>query len=100
LEHHYPKIFSSVLGNLKNLTLPSVQSVQNVLQTIAQELFRHDITWARIAAFYAAVGALAVDCVRIGHAEYITSLIETFATFVDRDLASWIAQQGGWVSVF
>ena len=99
LERSYPKIYSSVINNLNIQTFPSVNSVQSILQLISQELFRNDISWARIAALYTIVGALAVDCVQIGHPEYIMNIIETFTSFVDRDLASWIIQQGGWVSI-
>ena len=99
LERSYPNIYSSVIQNLNIQTFPSANSVQSILQLIAQELFRNDISWARIAALYTIVGALAVDCVQIGHSEYIMNIIETFTSFVDRDLASWIIQQGGWVSM-
>jgi hypothetical protein len=89
LERSYPKLYTSVFNNINSQSLKSASGVQTVLQTMAQELFRNDITWPRIAAFFAVAGALSVDCVRIGHPEYIMSIIETFTTFIDRDIAGY-----------
>ena len=37
-------------------------------------------------------------CLRqLGHPEYIMTIVNALALFVERDLAQWIAQQGGWV---
>ncbi|XP_054159346.1 bcl-2-related ovarian killer protein homolog A-like [Oppia nitens] len=96
LETNYPKLYNSVLNNITSHPLKSVNEIQSILQIISQELFRNDITWARIAALFAITGALAVDCVQVGHPEYILPIIDTFTAFVDRDIAGWIAQQGGW----
>ncbi|CAG2105483.1 unnamed protein product, partial [Medioppia subpectinata] len=96
LERSYPKLFSSVLNNITTNSFKSVNEIQSILQLISQELFRNDITWARIAALYAITGALAVDSVQVGHPEYIMPIIDTFTAFIDRDIAGWIAQQGGW----
>lgn len=41
---------------------------------------------------------MAVDCVRSGHPEYIYSIVEAMATSIENDLATWIAENGGWVS--
>ncbi|KAL3217687.1 hypothetical protein MRX96_032120 [Rhipicephalus microplus] len=41
-------------------------------------------------------GGLAVDCVKLGHPEYVLGLVQALGLFVERDLATWISQQGGW----
>lgn len=97
LERSHPKLYHSVLGNVGLCSLSSPGSVDNLLQTLARELFRNDISWGRIVALFAVTGALASDCVRVGHPEYVLTLVESLGTFVDRDLATWITQQGGWV---
>lgn len=97
LERGHPKLYHSVLGNVGLHTLSNQSSVDNLLQNVAREIFRHDITWGRIVSLFAVTGALASDCVRLGHPEYVLTLVESLGTFVDRDLASWIVQQGGWV---
>lgn len=99
LERSYPKLYSSVLKNISSQSLKSVNGVQSVIQLISQELFRNDITWARIAALYAIAGALAVDCVQIGRPEYIMPIIDSISSFIDRDIAGWLANQGGWDSL-
>lgn len=90
LERTYPKLFSSVVNNISSHSFKTVTEYQSVLQLISQELFRNDITWARIAALYAITGALAVDSVQSGHPEHIIPIIDTLTAFVDRDIAGLI----------
>ena len=45
------------------------------------------------------MSAVAVDCVRQGHPEYLYGLVEAAGLVIERDVANWIANQGGWVSV-
>ncbi len=40
-----------------------------------------------------------MDCVRQGHPEYLYGLVEAAGLVIERDVATWIANQGGWVSV-
>ena len=80
------------------MTITSEKSVRNVLSSIARDLFRSDISWGKIASLYCVAGGLAVDCVRQGHPEYLFGLVETMGMVVERDVANWMAQQGGWVS--
>ena len=85
------------------VTLTNEKSVRGVLSSIGQDLLdtrRHgDLTWAKIISLYCVAGGLAVDCVRSGHPEYLVTLIDATALVVERDAATWIAQQGGWVSL-
>ena len=90
LERTYPKLFGSVVNNIRSHSFKTINEYQSVLQVISQELFRNDITWARIAALYAITGALAVDSVQSGHPEYIIPIIDTLTAFVDRDIAGLI----------
>ena len=39
-----------------------------------------------------------MDCVRQGHPEYLYGLVEAAGLVIERDVANWIANQGGWVS--
>lgn len=72
--------------------------MHNVFAAVAEEIFRGDVTWGRIVALFAMTGALAMDCVKGGHPEYVLGLVQRMGIFVERDLAPWICQQGGWVS--
>lgn len=74
----------------------SCRNLLNVQKTICQELTRSEITWCSIAALFAIFGAMSLDCLRLGQPEYVCPLLEGFLDFVERDLAWWISQQGGW----
>ena len=80
------------------VTITNEKSIRGVLSSIAQELLKTDITWGKIVSLYCVAGGLAVDCVHQGHPEYLFGLIEAMGLVVERDAATWIAQQGGWVS--
>lgn len=97
LENSHPKLFQSVASNLGLHNLPSEAAVHNVFAAVAEEIFRNDVTWGRIVALFAMTGALAMDCVKGGHPEYVIGLVQKMGMFVERDLAPWICQQGGWV---
>lgn len=96
LERIHPKLFQSVASNLGLHTLPTESVVHNVFTSVAEEIFRTDITWGRIVALFAMTGALAMDCVKGGHPEFVLGLVQKMGIFVERDLAPWICQQGGW----
>ena len=81
------------------MTITNEKSIRGVLSSIAQELLKTDITWGKIISLYCVAGGLAVDCVHHGHPEYLFGLIEAMGLVVERDAATWIAQQGGWVSL-
>lgn len=99
LENSHPKLFQSVATNLGLHNLPSEAVVHNMFAAVAEEIFRSDVTWGRIVALFAMTGALAMDCVKGGHPEYVLGLVQRMGIFVERDLAPWICQQGGWVSL-
>ncbi len=79
------------------VTITSEKSVRNVLSSVAGELFKSDISWGKVVSLYCVAGGLGVDCVRQGHPEYLFGLVETMGLVVERDVATWMAQQGGWV---
>lgn len=76
----------------------SLESLLDVQTTICQELTRTEISWDRIAALFSLFGAMSVDCVRLGAPEHVGPILDGFIGFVERDLAYWISQQGGWES--
>ncbi|KAG8190676.1 hypothetical protein JTE90_001285 [Oedothorax gibbosus] len=100
LETSHPKLFSSVASNIGLHSLPSEAAVHNVFEGVAEEMFRSSVTWGRVVALFAMTGALAMDCVKAGRPEYVLGLVQRMGILVERDLAPWICQQGGWVSVF
>ncbi|CAL1262296.1 unnamed protein product, partial [Larinioides sclopetarius] len=99
LENLHPKLFQSVASNLGLHNLPSEAAVHNVFAAVAEEIFRGDVSWGRIVALFAMTGALAMDCVKGGHPEYVLGLVQRMGIFVERDVAAWICQQGGWATL-
>lgn len=76
----------------------SLDSLLEVQKTICQEMTRTDISWDRICALFSLFGAMSLDCVRLGTPEHVGPILDGFIGFVERDLAYWISQQGGWES--
>lgn len=76
----------------------SLESLLDVQRTICQEMTRSEISWCRISALFSLFGAMSLDCVRIGAPENVGPIADGFVDFVERDLALWISQQGGWES--
>lgn len=38
-----------------------------------------------------------MDCVRQGHTEYLTQLVDGIAAVIEDELVAWINENGGWV---
>jgi len=98
LERMHPKLYSGVAKQV-SVTITSEKSVRNVLSSIARELFKADISWCKIVSLYCTAGGLAVDCVRQGHPEYLFGIVDTMGLVVERDISTWMAQQGGWTAL-
>ena len=79
------------------VTITNEKSVSTVLSSIGRNLLKTDVTWGKIASLYCVAGGLAIDCVQQGHPEYLYGIVETMGFVIERDAATWIAQQGGWV---
>ena len=98
LERKYPKLYAGSCRQM-GLTVVTEKMIAKTLSNMALHIFKKDITWFKVASFYNLVSAAAVDCVRQGHPEYIYGLVEAAGLVIERDVATWIANQGGWVSV-
>ena len=98
LERLHSKLYTGICRQVA-VTLTSEKAVRNVLSSVARELFKTDITWGKIVSLYCVAGGLAVDSVRVGHPEYLFGLVETMGLVIERDVATWMAQQGGWVRI-
>ncbi|XP_014248027.1 bcl-2-related ovarian killer protein-like isoform X2 [Cimex lectularius] len=99
LERLHPKVYTNVgrqISTLPGGAAASEKALASGLAAVAKELCQGPITWATVVSLYAIAGGLAVDCVRGGHPEYMTSLVEAMSVAVEEELASWIADNGGW----
>ncbi|XP_076322177.1 bcl-2-related ovarian killer protein homolog B-like isoform X2 [Tachypleus tridentatus] len=97
LERQNPHLFRSVMDCVGVQSLDSETSVLNLFQAVSDEILRQGISWGRIVALYCVAGGLALDCVRLGHPEYVLNLVQGMGSVIEGDVAAWIVYQGGWI---
>lgn len=122
----HPSLYSGVSRQISRSTggeLQAPESAAVLLSAVARDLFRNDITWGKVSArtfclltnvfgeesnlvavsqvvsMFSITAGLAVDCVRQGHPEFLPKLIEGVADVIEDELATWINENGGWVSL-
>lgn len=98
LERMHPSLYTGVCRQV-SVTITNEKSVSTVLSSVARNLLKTDVTWGKIASLYCVAGGLAIDCVQQGHPEYLYGIVETMGLVIERDAATWIAQQGGWAAL-
>lgn len=99
LKDRKPEFYGDTIYELIGIDkFSSVQDLLDVQMTICQEMTRSEISWCRIIALFSLFGAISLDCVRLGTPEHVGPILDGFIEFVERDLALWISQQGGWES--
>ncbi|XP_013785930.1 bcl-2-related ovarian killer protein homolog B-like [Limulus polyphemus] len=96
LERQNPRLFQSVINSVGLKSLPDESAVVHLFQKVADEIIRSEISWGRIVALYCVAGAIALDCVRLGHPEFVLGLMRGMGSVIEGDGAAWIVQQGGW----
>ncbi|XP_018013822.1 uncharacterized protein LOC108670844 [Hyalella azteca] len=98
LERCHPNLYCSIVRQI-SVSLKSDKVVRHVMLALSSHLLRTDVTWARIISLYALAAALAADCVRQGHPEFVSSVVEGVGMAIERHSCQWIASQGGWSGV-
>jgi len=98
LERKHGKLYTGVCRQM-GVAVGTEKAICKSLGSMAHNMFKKDITWFKVASFYNLVSGAAVDCVRQGHPEYLYGLVEAAGLVIERDVASWIANQGGWVAI-
>ena len=97
LEKMHPHLYKSVSLQL-NMPLASENIVKKTVASLADQLFKQSITWAKIVALFSLAGAIACDVVQQDHSQFVSTLVDSFQDAVKVHLRSWIIEQGGWVS--
>ncbi|XP_066913324.1 bcl-2-related ovarian killer protein-like [Clytia hemisphaerica] len=98
LEMKYPRLYTKLSSHLK-INYNSEIVVWDSFNKFGNFLFTGGITWAKIIAFYAFTGGLALDSMTHGKNELPGRMVYWFGVFVFKRLASWIKEQGGWTSI-
>ncbi|XP_026286881.1 bcl-2-related ovarian killer protein-like isoform X2 [Frankliniella occidentalis] len=99
LERRHPKVYTGVARQAAAGPIVSDKTAASALTAVGRDLLKHDVTWGKVISLYAVAGALAVDCVRQGHPEYLHALVAAVGQLLEDDLAPWIADNGGWVAL-
>ncbi|XP_064639263.1 bcl-2-related ovarian killer protein-like isoform X1 [Lineus longissimus] len=98
LEKAYPDLYKGVSRQL-NITMSTEDIVRRTFTQIAEYLFRGEPNWGKIVSLFAVAGAFAADCVQQGHPEYVNKIVDAFGNFVGKNVADWVAHQGGWTDI-
>lgn len=99
MERQHARTFMGVArqtGAAPGGSLPSDKAAACALAAVARDLFKQEITWAKVVALFCVAGGLAADCARQGRPDYVTCLPDAIAEAVEEDLAPWIHSNGGW----
>lgn len=79
--------------------MQSEATVRRAMISVGDFLFKHGVvTWCRVVALFAISGAVANECIMAGHPELVPVVVTLFTDVIGRNVATWISQQGGWVS--
>ena len=97
----YPELYGSVTKQLGDMKLSSAEVTKDSLCAITDAYFQHNtkVTWGDIVAVLNIIGALANDCIRQGHSEYLCELPDSLESCIRNHLLCWLREEGGWVSV-
>ncbi|XP_077987281.1 bcl-2-related ovarian killer protein-like [Glandiceps talaboti] len=98
LESFHPNIYKDVCRKL-HVSLTSETVVTDAFNEVANELFRTGITWPRIVSLFAFVACLASECVQQFHPDFVHTIVDNFKDFMEKRLAAWILERGGWMNV-
>lgn len=100
LERMHPKTYINVTRQACISTtsiLVSDKAVAGLLMAIGHQMLKTDINWGKIVALYAVAGGLAVDCIHLGHPEFLHGIMEGMTEILEANLGEWVANNGGWV---
>ena len=98
MEQLYPETFSNVSTHMHVSSFNERLLCQDFSRFV-EALFMNGIKWPLILAYYAFCGGLAEECARHGNARLIASVMNWSDCYVSMQMASWIREQGGWVSL-
>ncbi|XP_036334254.1 bcl-2-related ovarian killer protein homolog B [Rhagoletis pomonella] len=102
LERMHPRVYTNVSRQLSRAPygeLVDGDAAPMLLNLVAKDLFRSNITWGKIISIFAVCGGFAIDCVRQGHYEYLQLLVDGIAEIIEDDLVPWLVDHGGWLGL-
>ncbi|XP_037917560.1 bcl-2-related ovarian killer protein homolog B isoform X2 [Hermetia illucens] len=102
IERLHPRLYTNVSRQLSSAPFGELQdgdTAPMLLNLVAKELFKTNITWGKIISVFSVCGGFAIDCVRQGHYDYLQYLIDGMSEIIEEDLVHWLADNGGWLGL-
>lgn len=102
LEKMHPRIYTNVSRQLSPAPFGELEYRETapiILNIIAKDLFKANITWSKVVSIFAVCGGFAVDCVKQQHYDYLQFLVEAMADIIEDDLSQWLRFNDGWAGL-
>ncbi|XP_055372557.1 bcl-2-related ovarian killer protein homolog B [Condylostylus longicornis] len=102
LERMHPRLYSNVSRQLSRAPFGELEDCDTapmLLNLVAKELLKNNITWGKIISIFAICGGFGIDCVRQGHYDFLQFLIDGFTELIEDDLLLWLSENGGWIGL-
>ncbi|XP_048638793.1 LOW QUALITY PROTEIN: bcl-2-like protein 1 [Marmota marmota marmota] len=91
-ELQYQQAFSDMASKL-HLTL---ETAHQTFEQAVNELFRDEVSWGRIVAFFSFGGTLCVENIDKEMQALVSQIPSWMATYLNDHLETWIQDNGGW----
>ena len=102
LERMHPRLYTNVSRQLSRAPFGDLEDSDTapmLLNLVAKELLKTNITWGKIISIFAICGGFAIDCVRQNHYDFLENLIDGMSDIIEDDLVYWLADNGGWLGL-
>lgn len=100
LERLHSRTYTNISRQLTRNTFgEELHEILLLLNAVAKDLFKSDITWGKIISLFAINGGLAVDSIRQGNYDYLGPLVEATGEIIEEYLGAFLTENGGWVRI-
>lgn len=94
------RIYQREFEEMSRQMIFSPNAAQRSFLTVAEELFRDEVNWGRIVAFFEFGGTMCVESVNREMASQVDSIAHWMTDYLNGPLENWIEENGGWVSLW
>ncbi|XP_039540680.1 apoptosis regulator Bcl-2a [Pimephales promelas] len=90
------RIYQREFEEMSHQMILSPNVAQRCFLTVAEELFRDEVNWGRIVAFFEFGGTMCVESVNREMASQVDSIAHWMTDYLNGPLENWIEENGGW----
>lgn len=90
------RIYQREFEEMSRQMIFSPNAAQRSFLTVAEELFRDEVNWGRIVAFFEFGGTMCVESVNREMASQVDSIAHWMTDYLNGPLENWIEENGGW----